>query len=281
MRLLLSLWLAGCAGASGGGAAEDPAEEEELASDLESPGTTRGEAMPSVSYEKTAEGNWERGEAAFADEEYLVAQRYYTYIKTKYPYSQYAVRSELRIADCQFERQRYLESIDAYQNFVRLHPTHEAVPYAYFRVGVAFYEQIPGDWFILPPSEEKDQSSVTDAAKALKSYIDDYPNDPNQAAAKKLHEEVRRKLMAHEQYVADFYSKVDRPRARVGRLETIRREFADVGLTDALLMEIAEIWAALGEAEKVKNAVEELGEKFPASDLLPRAKALLGPATSG
>ena len=242
--------------------------------------TGRNEALPSVSYGQTAQDNWDKGERAFNEEEYLAAQRYYTYIRSKFPYSRFAVLADLRIADCQFARERYIESIDSYQNFVRLHPTHPKVGYARFKTGMAYYEQIPGDWFLLPPSHEKDQAAVKDAERALREYVERYPTDENIEEATKVLREVRSRLMAHERYAADFYDNLDKDRAYVGRLEIIRRDFADVGLTDELLLEIAEVYARLGDLDKAKTAVAEMREKFPASDLIAEAQDLI-PSTNG
>ncbi len=269
----VALLLASCALISACASSTKKDDEEFDDSALLNPG--RNEALPSVSYEQTAESNWLKGETAFKDEEYLTAQRYYAYVRSKYPYSRFAVLSDLRIGDCQFERKKYIEAIDTYQNFVRLHPTHSKVPYAMYRTGVCYYEQIPTDWFMLPPSEEKDQSAVRDTERALRAYVDRFPKDENQKDAQKVLKDVRKRLMAHERYVADFYRKLDKDRAYVGRLEVIRAKFADVGLDDELLLEIAEVYWRIGEKEKAKQAIEELKKKFPASPKRGDAEALL------
>lgn len=240
---------------------------------LLSPG--QNESIPSVSYGPTAKSNWEKGEASFQGEEYLAAQRYYAYVRTKFPYSRFAALAELRIGDCQFQRERFIEAIDTFQNFVRMHPTHPKVPYARLQTGLAYYEQIPSDWFLLPPSEEKDQAAVRDAERALAEYVERYPNDESIAKGKEVLAEVRKRLMAHERYAADFYDGIDKDRAYVGRLEVIRTKFADVGLTDELLLEIAEVYARLGEIDKAKGAIAEMEAKFPGSELIQEAKELV------
>lgn len=267
LGLVLAL-AAGCASSTSDGADDEAAPADEMPS-LQ-PG--RGEVAPSVRYAPTAEGNYLEGEKAFEDEQYLAAQRYFGYIRSKFPYSRYAVLAELRIADCQYERKRYLEAIDSYQNFLRLHPTHPKAAYARFRVGKSYFEQIPSNFFLLPPAHEKDQSAVMDAEKALRAYVEAHPDGENVKEASEILAEVRKRLMAHERYVADFYKNLDRDRAYVGRLEVIRKEFSDVGLTDELLLEITEAWAALGEASKARSAYEQLEKTFPESDALEDAK---------
>lgn len=231
--------------------------------------------MPNVRYAETAEENFARAEERYKEEEYLAAQRYYGFIRTKYPYSRYSVLADLRIADCQFGRKRYIESVDSYQNFIRLHPTHEHVPYARFKIGRAYYAQIPGEWFLLPPAHEKDQTAIRDAEQALKTYTDRHEGHENYKEAGELLAEVRARMMAHERYVADFYDRQGRDRAYVNRLEVIRRDYADVGLDDRLLLEIANVYARLEDVPSTKSAVDELVAKFPASPLRRDAEALL------
>jgi outer membrane protein assembly factor BamD len=260
------------------GEAESTEEDETTAEELDEaiePSKGRGEGSVSVTYAKSAAENWRRGEEEFADESYLAAQKYYSFIRSKFPYSSYAVRAELRIADCLFERERYLEAIDAYSNFQRLHPSHKQIGYAAFKVGLSYYEMAPSDWFMLPPSWEREQKEMRDAARALTAFVERHPNDPNHPRGVELLKEVRERLVKHERSVADFYKNIEKTRAYVGRLETIRAKYPDVGLDDELLLEIAEAYAELGEKEKAKQAVEELQAKFPSSKHLPRARALV------
>ena len=53
-----------------------------------------------------------------------------------YPYSDYAVRSELRIADVYFEQRKYEEALSYYRDFSDLHPQHEQVPYTLLRAAL-------------------------------------------------------------------------------------------------------------------------------------------------
>jgi outer membrane protein assembly factor BamD len=247
--------MAACAG--GGGTQTDPLPGEQAI------GLARGETLPSFTPAETAKLNWSRAEEAFEEENYILAQRYYGHIRRKFPYSKYAVLSDLRFADCNFERERHLEAIDGYRNFVRLHPTHPKVAYAMFRTGRAYEAQIPNNWFFLPPAHEKDQSAVRDTAKALSRFLERFPDAENAEEARAMLADVRGRLMAHERYVADFYKREGKLRGYVGRLEHIREAFADVGLDADLLVEIVDAYVALGDPEGARDALAELEEKFP------------------
>lgn len=263
---------AGCASTGGGPVIDN---------DFRAPGLNpdQGENVPAVRFYYTAEENWEEAERQFSRKRYLAAQQYYAYIRTKFPYSRFAVLSDLRIADCQFEREHWVEAIDSYQNFARLHPTSEQVPYALFRTGMGHYEQIPGSWFLLPPSYEKDQTAVKDAALALSAYLKRYPDDEHVPAAKKAYLQARDRLLAHERYVAEFYKKLGHYRGYVTRLETMKARFSDVALEADLLYELARAYAQLGEVDETKAVLVEMAEQFPEAPELQRADQLVEAAT--
>lgn len=238
----------------------------------------RGESIPKVRYAASPDDNWSLAERAFEQKRWLAAQQYYAFIRAKFPYTHFAADADLRIADCQFEREHYIEAIDSYQNFVRLHPTHEQVPYATFRTGLAHVEQIPGSWFLIPPAHEKDQTAIQDAARALAEYLRRYPNDSNVEKAKEVYEDVRARLVQHERAVADFYRRIGKPKSYAVRLEVIRRKFGDVGLTPKLLLEIARVGVQLGDVEKTRGAFAEMEAKFPDAEQLREREALVSAA---
>ncbi len=266
LRLAACIGLIGCANGAMAGSSDPLPGESAI-------GLGRGETLPSFTPAETAERNWDLGEAAFAAKNHLLAQRFYIFIRRKFPYSNFAVLSDLRIADCQFERERLLEAIDGYRNFVRLHPTHPKVAYAMFRVGVAHWQLVPNDWFFLPPSHEKDQGAIRDAAESLAAFLRRFPEDENAEEAKKKLAEARSRLMDHDRYVADFYEREGKIRGYVGRLEHIKREFADVGLDAKLLLEIVMAYVRLEDRSSAAEALTELEKAFPNAPELARAKA--------
>src|SRR4051795_6027082 len=92
---------------------------------------TSDEESKPVAYSLTAKQNYEKGLSELKDENYPEAQKYFQFVKQKYPFSKYAVLAELAIADAHFARGNYNDAIDAYKAFARLHPTHEKVEDGY------------------------------------------------------------------------------------------------------------------------------------------------------
>src|SRR5678816_4577386 len=75
----------------------------------------------------SAKENFDLGMEAMKDENWLEASQYFEHVRTKYPYSQYAAESELRLADVAFSQGHYQEAIDLYKNFIKFRPRHPDV----------------------------------------------------------------------------------------------------------------------------------------------------------
>jgi outer membrane protein assembly factor BamD len=235
--LVVTLAFAACGGKSGGG---------------------------SVEYSVSAQKNYEKGLKELEGKDWIASAKYFGFIKSRFPYSKYA---ELRLADAEFGAEQYLEAIDSYRLFIKFHPTHEMVSngYAQFRIGEAYYKQLPSDFWMFPPSHEKDQSSTEDAANELKSFLDKYPDSPYRGKAKEIVTKVGKKLADHEWYVARYYWDRGKPMATVLRLRRLLERYRGVGYDVDALWLLGRAYVAVSMPERAKGVWKELVEKYPKS----------------
>ncbi|MBS1150319.1 MAG: competence lipoprotein ComL [Myxococcaceae bacterium] len=232
---------------------------------------------PNVTYGEDAESNIAKGNDALDSKNYAEAQKYFDYVKSKYPYLEAAKVAELRLADTDFERDRFGEARDRYLTFVKIHPTHPRLDYAAFRAALAYYKDIPSDFFLLPPSEEKEQVNVRNTLTAMKDFIRTYPDSTHQAEAKTVLDDVKKRLAEHEWYVAGFYAKRDKWPAVINRLNIIARDFPDIGLDDKVQFALYDAYMELKDEAKAKDALRVLVRKNPESDGAKKAARMLGP----
>jgi outer membrane protein assembly factor BamD len=92
--------------------------------------------------EKTPTQLWSEGIEAFKKGKYEEATKTFQQIKDRYPYSKFALESELKMADAYFRRSLYLEAFDAYGEFERLHPKNPNIPYVIYQRGMCNFNQI-------------------------------------------------------------------------------------------------------------------------------------------
>ena len=222
----------------------------------------------SVDYSVSAQKNYEKGLKELERQDWVAASKYFGFIKSRFPYSKYAVLAELRLADAEFGAEQYLEAIDSYRLFIKFHPTHEMVAngYASFRIGEAYYKQLPGDFWLFPPSFEKDQSSTEDAATELKSFLDKYPDSPYREKANKILVSVGKRLADHEWYVARYYWDRGKPMGTVLRLRRLLENYRGVGYDEEALWLLGRAYVAVQMPDRAKTAWTELVQKYPKSD---------------
>ena len=208
-----------------------------------------------INFSLTAQQNYEKGLADLKDENYAEALRYFTYVKQKFPFSKYAALAELAAADTEFERGSYQEAIDAYKSFLRLHPKHEKVAEGYvsFRIAEAHVKEMPDDWFLIPPSYEKDQSVVLDALRELNNLVDRFPNSKYLKPAGEYRRTVLRRLIDHEVFVARFYLDRGHPKGAILRIKEALRRYPDSGRDAELLLTLGETQLEMGQPATAKQ----------------------------
>lgn len=224
-----------------------------------------GGAAGKVDYSVSAQQNYERGLRELQDEDWIAAAKYFSFIKARFPYSKYAVLAELRQGDAEFGAEHYLQAIDAFKNFIKFHPSHDMVRngYASFRVGSAYYEMLPGDLWLLPPSFEKDQSATSDAHRELSQFERRFPRSPYLAKTRALLAHLNRRLAQHEMYVAKFYWSRGRPMGTVLRLRRLLAKHAGVGYDQEALFLLGKAYVEVNEPRRAREAWERLIKQYP------------------
>jgi outer membrane protein assembly factor BamD len=147
--------------------------------------------------EDTARELAELGNDAMAEKKYGRAIKYYTKLKDSYPFSPYTIPAELGLADAYFFDRQYVAAEEAYKEFEALHPTHEAIPYVLYQIGMSNFEQFQ--------SIDKPQEENKEAMRYFTRVVETYPDTEYAKKAGAYIVESRKRIAGHELYVADFY----------------------------------------------------------------------------
>ena len=240
-------------------------------------GCQTGGGTKAVSYQETARANYQKGMAELREDNHPEAIKYFTFVKTKYPFSRFATMAELRLADAYFAQDKYIEAIDAYRLFIKFHPTHPEVTQGYvsYRICKAYMEQIPGDWFLVPPGHEKDQGATKDAMRELRTFVRTFKKSKYLEKVKKLYRECIRKLAHHELYVARFYLERNKPKATILRLESLLRRYPDAGVDPAVMLLLGQTYMKLEQKKKAEATFSGLLRKYPGDANSAKARLYL------
>jgi outer membrane protein assembly factor BamD len=232
-------------------------------------------ATGTLTYGESARRDYDRALRAFNDHDCLTAEPLFNNIVREYSYSRYAALAELRAADCEIQQAHYTEGIRRYRAFIRARPTHAEIDYANFQIATAYYRQIPSDFFLSPPREERDQAPTRSALRILQRFLRDYPQSEHVHDAQVMQTAILELLGRHELYVADFYLNRDHPRATIGRLERLLEDYEGSGLEPQALLLMGRTYLHMSERSHARRAFQELTEAYPDSGVAVQARAYL------
>ena len=167
--------------------------------------------------------DWEDARALFGE------------IKKLFAYSRYARLAELRLADIDFEQDKFSEAITAYREFIQNHKNDPDLEYARYRVSKALFKDID-DTIFLPPAEEREQATTLEAYKEIKSFVRDFPKTRYLKDELYMFEVVVGRLVRHELYVARFYLRRDDFEATVTRIDYALKSFPGSSLEPEALV---------------------------------------------
>jgi outer membrane protein assembly factor BamD len=149
------------------------------------------------------------------------------------------------------------------------------VPYARFKIAEAYFQQIPDEWLLSPPSYERDQGPTREALRQLRRFILDFPEDEKVAQANDMVRQCLELLARHELYVADFYLGRGHPQAAVMRLETLVNSFEGSGVEAEAMLLLGRVHLAMEDRDAARDTFEELIDRYPESGHAEQARAFL------
>ncbi|OGR15362.1 MAG: outer membrane protein assembly factor BamD [Desulfobacula sp. GWF2_41_7] len=181
------------------------------------------------------------GSSAFLDQDYPTAIKAYTNLKDWYPFSKYAILAELKIADSHFYLKEYDEAILAYEEFEKLHPKNEAIPYVIYQTGLSWFNQLG--------TVDRDHTPALNSLNQFNRLTDQFPRSEY---AQKANEHIGKclaNIAGHELYVANFYMRTKKHAAALKRYEDIVEKYPDSKESKEALAKIPEC-KALVDKEK-------------------------------
>lgn len=225
-------------------------------------------------YTEDARKAYDQALEAFLDRDWEEARPLLLEVRRKYAYSPYARLAEQRLADMDFEQEKFAAAITGYRSYVSDHPADDGVPYARFRICKALYAQI-SDTLLLPPQEERDQAAIVDAFRELNSFLSDYPRSKWTSDAQFMLVTVTGRLVRHELYVARYYLKRDKFEAAARRVQYALDRYDGSGLEPEALVLLAETYMKMKKVDEAKTELHRLLEFYPASPFVVPARAFL------
>jgi outer membrane protein assembly factor BamD len=213
-------------------------------------GDTFGKGSSSA-LERSAEQLVVEGMQKMRKKDYDDAIKDFRQLKERYPYSKYAILAELKLGDAYFFNMEYADAAIAYEEFARLHPRNEVVPYVLYQKGMCH--------FLSFTTIDRDQEETRLAMEVFQRLIQTYPQSEYAMKAKKQYFECQKRIVAHEYSVGRLYFLMGEYLAAKDRLELIERKYPeavrDLGYEDQLNKMLAASGGKVNEGEWKKPSI--------------------------
>ena len=155
----------------------------------------------------TAAELYEEAKSKLNNEEYESAIDLYEKLESRFPYGQYAQKAQIEVAYAYYKSNEPESAILAADRFIKLHPQHPNVDYAYYLKGLARYKSDKSfldRWFDQDISE-RDPQQARKAFAYFSELVNKFPKSRyTQDAIKRMHL-LRDNLAKYEIHVARYY----------------------------------------------------------------------------
>ncbi|MEM5788501.1 MAG: outer membrane protein assembly factor BamD, partial [Syntrophobacteraceae bacterium] len=122
----------------------------------------------SSAIDKTAEQLAIEGTQKMQKKDFDEAAKDFKKLKEHYPYSKFAILAELKLGDAYFHNKQYSEASMAYEEFVRLHPRNEVIPYVLYQIGMSH--------FLAFTTVDRDPEETGIAMQAFQKVVQNFPD---------------------------------------------------------------------------------------------------------
>ncbi|MEI9928373.1 MAG: outer membrane protein assembly factor BamD [Sphingomonas sp.] len=195
--------------------------------------------------------------------EYKLAAALFDEVERQHPYSVWARRAQLMGAFAYYLNKDYTNSIQSSQRFLSVHPGNRDAPYAYYLIGLSYYEQIQ--------DVTRDQKITQQALDALGELTRRFPNSKYAADARLKIDLVRDHLAGKEMEIGRFYESRGQWLAASLRFRNVVDSYQMTTHVPEALLRLTETYLELGVPDEANKAAAVLGANYPGTDWYQRA----------
>jgi outer membrane protein assembly factor BamD len=201
---------------------------------------------------------YNEGMIALERKDILFAAKKFNEAELLYPQSEWAPKASLMAAYSYWSDGYYRDSINELKRFLDVYNFDPRLPYAYYLLGMNYYESIV--------DEKKDLKALEESSKYFNILIKEFPETDYALDAKYKIDLITDLLAAKEMYIARYYIKREKWIAAINRLNFIIKNFSTTIYIEEALHRMVEIHYILGLEDQAKIYASTLGYNYQSSE---------------
>ena len=200
---------------------------------------------------------YEEGLKSLNQGDALFAAKKFSEAETLFPQSSSAPKSALMASYSYYSQDYYEDAILELQRFIKVYPFYENIDYAYYLLGLCWYEQII--------DEKKDLETIIKAKEIFSLLKNNYPNTEYALDAEFKIDLINDTLASKEMYIGRFYFDQKKWIPAINRFKTVIDEYETTIYTQEALHRLVEVHYTLGLDVEAKKYAKLLGYNYKSS----------------
>ncbi|SHL13016.1 Beta-barrel assembly machine subunit BamD [Nitrosospira sp. Nsp11] len=192
-------------------------------------------------------------------------------LEARYPYGRFAQQAQLEVAYAYYKDGEQATAIAAADRFIKLHPNHTNVDYAYYLKGLSNFNDdlglmgIVSEKILNQDMSERDPKASRESFENFKELVSRYPKSKYTPDAVQRMKHLVNVVALNEVQVARYYMKRGGYVAAANRAQYALKEYPQTPATEEALFIMMKAYDALGMTDLRDDAHRVMKKNFPDS----------------
>lgn len=213
---------------------------------------------------------YERVQERIEDQRYDLAEEDLHAIEARFPFGKYAEQAQLDLIYTYYMQYDSAGTRAAAERFIRLHPQHPQVDYAYYMKGLSSFVEGQGLFERFMPTDltKRDPGAARESFADFSQLITRFPDSIYAADARKRMVYLRNLLARYEVHVANYYFLRGAYLAAANRGRFVVENFQRTPAVPDALAVMVQAYQLLGMNDLADDALANLKENYPSHPAL-------------
>ena len=208
---------------------------------------------------------------ALNGKDYGKCVKYFETLEGRDPFGPNAQQAQINVAYCNWKDNEQDAAKTAIDRFIRLHPDHPNIDYAYYLKGLITFNDDLGLFgrFSHQDMSERDPQALRDSYDSFKVVVDKYPQSKYAPDSAQRMRYIVNALASHEVHSAQYYYNRGAYIAAVNRAQSAVKMYQNAPAIEDALHIMVLSYQKLGETKLADDTQSVLAATFPNSGYLP------------
>lgn len=213
----------------------------------------------------SADRLYEEAKLNMENGDYETAIDFYQKLESRFPFGTLAQQAQLDIAYAYYKFEEPASAIAAADRFIRLHPRHPNVDYAYYLRGLVHFSQGRNffDRFFPRDMSLRDPGAARESFDAFSELVRRFPDSRYAEDSAQRMVYLKNMLAQHEIHIANYYMRRGAYVAAANRARHVVENFQRTPAVPEALVIMAKAYTVMGLEELAADSVRVLRLNYP------------------